>query len=1472
MAFIPQHNDLLAALQDPGELGVHFTLSPALRTMFLRSFGDRVVPHLPALDPGTAARIDNRFIRDQRLYRNIVNNGPAHAVLYSIRDMEAKAALYAVQRRAVRDHINNQVAALALAGAPTAGQLVVIFTAERDRLAALPAPDPAITAQLELYNHYLNAGLGNDKIVALQAHLASGDTVATWFGHADQIKEVDDLAHADFYRLGASRDAAITAQRIGVRDFVRGRVNALGRTPSLKELTDILTVERDRLLALGPAITAQQVTQWYLYNHYITAGGVADLRTHLFNSGTVDAWFALPNQVNEANHIGRTNTALTQVVATETGQIYGPGPLHNWGMNCGWLLGLINRNVPIISLSPINANNQFRGHPGLAPNPNPSAFALEISTLMTAGYTLTYNAGAISYARTRVPTVPLTMDGAEGYGLLQTRVNQDLVYREVMAHIALGGNFANWVPPTIAAQDAVALRVRDFPAEDAQSARNVNIRAADLILIANRTADTAVLVDIATRADADARVFAAVLANANINGATRTAIASNNSADAVSLAALVGLNDANIDALVAVRPNTSNADLRTIAQRTHSAAVLAAIAARPDADANVFADIRANAALNGATWLAIANNDSADAASLAALVGLNDANIDALVAVRPNTSNADLRTIAQRTHSAAVLAAIAARPDADANVFADIRANAALNGATWLAIANNDSADAASLAALVGLNDANIDALVAVRRHTANADLRTIAQRTNSAAVLAAIAARPDADANVFADIRANAALNGATWLAIANNDSADAASLTQLIAANHVNIDALLAVRRHTANADLRTIAQRTNSAAVLAAIAARPDADAPIFADILGNAALDWPTCSTIANNDGADAVSLAALVGLNNPNIDALVAARPHASNPNLGTIAQRTHSAPVLTTIANRATSAVILAEVASNPHADAVVFTAVLANANINGATRTAVASNNSADAVSLAALVGLNDANIDALVAARRHTANVDLRTIAQRTNSTAVLAAIAARPDADANVFADIRANAALNGATRTAIASNNSADAVSLAALVGLNDANIDALVAVRRHTANVDLRTIAQRTNSAAVLAAIAARPDADAHIFADILGNAALDWPTCSTIANNDSADAVSLAALVGLNNPNIDALIAVRRHTANADLRTIAQRTHSAAVLAAIAARPDADAHIFADILGNAALDLLTYFTIANNNSADAVSLTALVGLNNTHIDALAAARPNTSGPSLRTIAQRTTRTAVLTTIANRTTNAVVLAEVASNINADAAVFAAVLANVHINGATRTAIANNNSADAVSLAALVGLNDANIDALVVARAHTSNPDLRTIAQRTHSAPVLTAITNRATSAAVLTEVASNLHANAGVFAAVLANVNINGATRTAIASNNSADGVSLAALVGLNDANIDALVVARPNVLAAELITIANRHPGLRGQIGALPIALLNPLVMLAANPPAPPPLVFAGPGVGGPLLPPPDRNVRPKLH
>jgi hypothetical protein len=1391
MAFIPQHNDLLAALQDPGELGVHFTLSPALRTMFLRSFGDRVVPHLPALDPGTAARIDNRFIRDQRLYRNIVNNGPAHAVLYSIRDMEAKAALYAVQRRAVRDHINNQVAALALAGAPTAGQLVVIFTAERDRLAALPAPDPAITAQLELYNHYLNAGLGNDKIVALQAHLASGDTVATWFGHADQIKEVDDLAHADFYRLGASRDAAITAQRIGVRDFVRGRVNALGRTPSLKELTDILTVERDRLLALGPAITAQQVTQWYLYNHYITAGGVADLRTHLFNSGTVDAWFALPNQVNEANHIGRTNTALTQVVATETGQIYGPGPLHNWGMNCGWLLGLINRNVPIISLSPINANNQFRGHPGLAPNPNPSAFALEISTLMTAGYTLTYNAGAISYARTRVPTVPLTMDGAEGYGLLQTRVNQDLVYREVMAHIALGGNFANWVPPTIAAQDAVALRVRDFPAEDAQSARNVNIRAADLILIANRTADTAVLVDIATRADADARVFAAVLANANINGATRTAIASNNSADAVSLAALVGLNDANIDALVAVRPNTSNADLRTIAQRTHSAAVLAAIAARPDADANVFADIRANAALNGATWLAIANNDSADAASLAALVGLNDANIDALVAVRPNTSNADLRTIAQRTHSAAVLAAIAARPDADANV---------------------------------------------------------------------------------FADIRANAALNGATWLAIANNDSADAASLTQLIAANHVNIDALLAVRRHTANADLRTIAQRTNSAAVLAAIAARPDADAPIFADILGNAALDWPTCSTIANNDGADAVSLAALVGLNNPNIDALVAARPHASNPNLGTIAQRTHSAPVLTTIANRATSAVILAEVASNPHADAVVFTAVLANANINGATRTAVASNNSADAVSLAALVGLNDANIDALVAARRHTANVDLRTIAQRTNSTAVLAAIAARPDADANVFADIRANAALNGATRTAIASNNSADAVSLAALVGLNDANIDALVAVRRHTANVDLRTIAQRTNSAAVLAAIAARPDADAHIFADILGNAALDWPTCSTIANNDSADAVSLAALVGLNNPNIDALIAVRRHTANADLRTIAQRTHSAAVLAAIAARPDADAHIFADILGNAALDLLTYFTIANNNSADAVSLTALVGLNNTHIDALAAARPNTSGPSLRTIAQRTTRTAVLTTIANRTTNAVVLAEVASNINADAAVFAAVLANVHINGATRTAIANNNSADAVSLAALVGLNDANIDALVVARAHTSNPDLRTIAQRTHSAPVLTAITNRATSAAVLTEVASNLHANAGVFAAVLANVNINGATRTAIASNNSADGVSLAALVGLNDANIDALVVARPNVLAAELITIANRHPGLRGQIGALPIALLNPLVMLAANPPAPPPLVFAGPGVGGPLLPPPDRNVRPKLH
>jgi 8-oxo-dGTP pyrophosphatase MutT (NUDIX family) len=222
----------------------------------------------------------------------------------------------------------------------------------------------------------------------------------------------------------------------------------------------------------------------------------------------------------------------------------------------------------------------------------------------------------------------------------------------------------------------------------------------------------------------------------------------------------------------------------------------------------------------------------------------------------------------------------------------------------------------------------------------------------------------------------------------------------------------------------------------------------------------------------------------------------------------------------------------------------------------------------------------------------------------------------------------------------------------------------------------------------------------------------------------------------------------------------------------------------------------------------------------------------------------------------LAALAGQTHNPALLAIIARYATADAAVFLAIFNNGAINGLTRTAIASNNSADAVSLNTLVARNEAALDTLIAARPLTSNANLRTLAQRPN--------------AAALVIIAARADADAQVFLDLLNNGAIDGPTRTAIASNNSADAVSLNTLTARDEAALDALIIARPHVAHAALITIANRRPALRAQIAALPAAALNPAVMAAA---APPGMFFAyHPGahlVGMGGLPPPPPGMGP---
>jgi hypothetical protein len=465
---LPVVRTLGDALQNIGVAGSDYTLSPNLTRMFRSQFKDE--------DDGDAAVERARLAKE--IYDNIGANGPppAYAVLYSIRDLDARMAAYQEGRIAMRDRIRTAVGTrLTL---PTPHQLRTIFRRERRRLAAIEV------VQRGLYNHFSMPAV----ITALHAALAQGRTVDEWF--EDQHERVEKLACNNFY--GLDEDAAIAV-----------------------------------------------------------------------------------------------------------GRVYGPGDAHNWGLNCGWLLGIIHRNVPVISLSQVTPINELRAHPGLAPDPNPSAFALEMATLMTAGYTLSYThvTRQISYRPTHRPTVRLDMNGV-AQGLLQTRQNQIQIYQEVRNHINLGNDIVNWTPPTIVAQNGANLAqlVATNAVHDLRAASHPHVRTADLIIVAGRTNPATLLAAVANP-NADAATLSAVVANIHYTAESDTAVARNPQTLAADLSIIAGRTLLTTDLhAIALHPRslpisdsavvrndlTLREDLRIIAGRTSLTADLHTIVAHPN--------------------------------------------------------------------------------------------------------------------------------------------------------------------------------------------------------------------------------------------------------------------------------------------------------------------------------------------------------------------------------------------------------------------------------------------------------------------------------------------------------------------------------------------------------------------------------------------------------------------------------------------------------------------------------------------------------------------------------------------------------------------------------------------------------------------------------------------------------------------------------------------------------------------------
>lgn len=210
-------------------------------------------------------------------------------------------------------------------------------------------------------------------------------------------------------------------------------------------------------------------------------------------------------------------------------------------------------------------------------------------------------------------------------------------------------------------------------------------------------------------------------------------------------------------------------------QNTANAATLAFIAGHANANAAVFAHVLANAALNGATRTALAQNNNADAPTLAAVVAAGAGDDDDVVQ-RPNVAQPELDIIAQRTANAATLAFIAGHANANAGTIGRVVNNAITNGPTLQAIVAHGAGN---------------DAAVVLHANTLAADLATIAVRTVDPNILHRIAIHPHANDLVYDAIWANHAHRDAAIAMLTGDQLA-------IIANRTANADILHGIARH--------------------------------------------------------------------------------------------------------------------------------------------------------------------------------------------------------------------------------------------------------------------------------------------------------------------------------------------------------------------------------------------------------------------------------------------------------------------------------------------------------------------------------------------------------------------------------------------------------------------------------------------------------------------------------------------------
>lgn len=239
----------------------------------------------------------------------------------------------------------------------------------------------------------------------------------------------ENLPYAVFYRiddLKSMKEQYKQANLPIVQAFISKH---MFNPPTLNEAQDYFKHLKGVYRHQQP-LDPEKEMQLYLIEDWLKSGSTKQLENMSFFD--ISDWFDKNTNASVEKKFYRVDNIEE---TTKKGIIYGPGDDHNWGVNASWALAITQKQIPIHFLSDLDPKHSNRSDVRAAVKHqiNPSAFSLEITMALKAGYTLDFKSkGEIQLKPPSTKPDPSIFEtnGTPGNGILPTKKQQVFLFNQ----------------------------------------------------------------------------------------------------------------------------------------------------------------------------------------------------------------------------------------------------------------------------------------------------------------------------------------------------------------------------------------------------------------------------------------------------------------------------------------------------------------------------------------------------------------------------------------------------------------------------------------------------------------------------------------------------------------------------------------------------------------------------------------------------------------------------------------------------------------------------------------------------------------------------------------------------------------------------------------------------------------------------------------------------------------------------------